>query len=41
MATACGLIEDKEKTALMEENIAKLALREAAMTIADEVYRVI
>ena len=41
MATACGLIEDKEKTALMEENIAKLALREAAMTIADEVYRIV
>lgn len=41
MATACGLIDDKEKTALMEDNIAKLALREAAMTIADEVYRIV
>lgn len=41
MATACGLIENKEQTAIMEENISKLALREAAMTIANEVYRII
>ena len=41
MKTACGLIEDKEKIALMERNIAALALREAAMTIAEEVYRIV
>jgi UDP-N-acetylglucosamine--N-acetylmuramyl-(pentapeptide) pyrophosphoryl-undecaprenol N-acetylglucosamine transferase len=41
MATACSLIENKERIALMEKNIAALALREAAMTIADEVYRII
>ena len=41
MAEACSLIEDKERIALMEENIAKLALRDAAMTIADEVYRIV
>ena len=41
MAEACALIEDKERIALMEENIAKLALRDAAMTIADEVYRIV
>ena len=41
MAQACALIEDKEKIALMEKNIAALALRDAAMTIADEVYRII
>lgn len=41
MATACGLIEDSGKMTLLEENIAKLALRDAAMTIADEVYRII
>jgi UDP-N-acetylglucosamine--N-acetylmuramyl-(pentapeptide) pyrophosphoryl-undecaprenol N-acetylglucosamine transferase len=41
MATACTLIENKERIALMEKNIAALALREAAMTIADEVYRII
>lgn len=41
MPAACALIEDVEKTALLENNIAKLALRDAAMTIADEVYRII
>lgn len=41
MKTACDLIENKEKIALMECNIAGLALREAAMTIADEVYRIL
>ena len=41
MAQACALIEDKEKIALMEKNIAALALRDAAMTIADEVYRIV
>lgn len=41
MPAACALIEDVEKTALLEKNIAKLALRDAAMTIVDEVYRII
>ena len=41
MATACTLIENKERIALMEKNITALALREAAMTIAEEVYRII
>ena len=41
MKTACDLIENKEKSTLMECNIAGLALREAAMTISDEVYRIL
>ena len=41
MSTACELIKDTEKVAQLERNIAKLALRDAAMTIADEVYRII
>ncbi len=41
MKTACGLIENQEKITLMENNVAKLALRDAAMTIAEEVYRII
>ena len=41
MKTACELIENQEKIALMEGNVAKLALRDAAMTIAEEVYRII
>ena len=41
MAQACALIENKEQIALMEKNIASLALRDAAMTIADEVYRIV
>ena len=38
---ACRLIENPEKIALLETNIAKLAKTDAAMTIAEEVYRVI
>ena len=41
MKTACGLIENPEKIALMEKNIAALAKTDAAQTIADEVYRII
>ena len=41
MATACGLIENEAQIALMEKNIGALALREAAMTIAEEVYRIV
>ena len=41
MATACALVADPEKIALMEKNIAALAKTDAAMTIAKEVYRII
>lgn len=41
MKLACRLIEDRERIALLERNIGKLALRDAARTIADEVYRIV
>ncbi len=41
MKTACELIENPEKIALMERNAAAMAKRDAAMTIAEEVYRII
>ena len=41
MKAACRLIESPDKIALMERSIAGLAKRDAAMTIADEVYRII
>ena len=41
LKTACSLIDDPEKIALMEKNIARLALKDAAMTIADEIYRIV
>ena len=41
MATACALVVDPEKIAIMEKNIAALAKTDAAMTIAEEVYRII
>ncbi len=41
MATACGLIENPAKITLMEKNAAAMAKTDAAMTIADEVYRII
>jgi UDP-N-acetylglucosamine--N-acetylmuramyl-(pentapeptide) pyrophosphoryl-undecaprenol N-acetylglucosamine transferase len=41
MKTACELIENQEKIALMEKNIAALAKTDAAMTIAEEVYKII
>ena len=41
MKTACGLIGDSEKIAMMEKNIVKLAKRDAAMTIVDEVYKIL
>ena len=41
LPTACSLIENPEKIALLEKNIATLAKTDAAMTIAEEVYRVI
>ena len=39
MKTACDLIENPEKIALMEKNIAALAKADAAMAIAEEVYK--
>ena len=39
MKTACRLAYDPEKIAILEENISKLALRDAAMSIAEEIYR--
>ena len=41
METACRLIENPERIALLEENIGKLALRDAAQTIVDEIYKVL
>lgn len=41
METACGLIEDPEKIALIEKNVAVLAKRDAAMTIAEYIYKTI
>ena len=41
MSTACELISDSEKIDLLEKNIGKLALRDAAMTIVDEIYRIV
>ena len=41
MSTACELIENADKAALLEENIGKLALRDAAMTIVDEIYKIV
>lgn len=41
MKAACDLMENPENITLMERNIARLALRDAAMTIAEEVYRII
>lgn len=40
MKTACRLIESPDKIALMERNISALSKRDAAMTIAEEVYRI-
>jgi len=41
MATACALIDNPEKIALMEKNISALAKRDAAETIVNEVYRIL
>ena len=38
LATACGLINNPEKIAQLEKNIAALAKTDAAMTIVEEVY---
>ena len=37
----CRLLEDPEKIAALEKNIAQLAKTEAAMDIAKEVYNII
>lgn len=41
LPTALELLKDEKKIASLEDNIAKLALRDAAQVIADEVYRII
>ena len=41
LPTACELIEDAEKIALLEKNIAVLARTDAALSIAEETYRII
>ena len=40
MKTACDLLKNDDKIGLMERNIAALAKTDAAMTIAEEVYRI-
>lgn len=39
MKTACALMNDPERIAIMEKNIAALAKSDAAMTIAEEIYK--
>ena len=41
MKTACDLLRNPDKMALMEKNIAVLAKTDAAMTIAKEVYAIL
>ena len=41
MKTACELLENDERIAALETNIGKLALSDAAMTIVDEIYRIL
>ena len=41
MKTACELLADPEKIARIEKNVGKLALADAAMTIAEEVYKIV
>ena len=41
METACRLIENPEKIALIEKNVAALAKSDAAMTIAEHIYKTI
>ena len=41
MKTACGLIGNPEKIALIEKNVAVLAKSDAAMTIAEHIYKTI
>jgi UDP-N-acetylglucosamine--N-acetylmuramyl-(pentapeptide) pyrophosphoryl-undecaprenol N-acetylglucosamine transferase len=41
MKTACELLADPERIAEIERNVGKLALADAAMTIAEEVYKIV
>lgn len=41
MKTACGLLDEPERIALLEKNIAKLARRDAAMDIVKEIYQIV
>lgn len=41
METACQLIENPERIALIEKNVAALAKSDAAMTIAEHIYKTI
>lgn len=41
MQAACSLIENPEKTALIEKNAAAMAKMDAAQTIAEEIYSII
>ena len=41
MASACELLKDSSKVAMLEQNIGKLALRNAADTIVDEIYKIL
>lgn len=41
MRTALELVGNKERIAQLEKNIAKLALTQAALTIADEIYKIV
>ena len=40
MSTACSLLDEPERIALLEKNISALARMDAAMDIAGEVYRI-
>ena len=41
MSTACDLLRNTDKTALMERNISALAKMDAGLTIAEEVYKIV
>lgn len=41
MATACGLLQQPDRIKALESNIAKLAKTDAAMAIAEEIYRIL
>ena len=41
LGTALALVHDEQKILSLEKNIAELALRDAAQTIADEAYKLV
>ena len=41
MKTACSLLVEPERIALLEKNIAALAKTDAAMDIVKEVYKIV